>query len=1368
VLLLWLAALFCSARHAAADPVGPWPVDLEVPYYVHPLPSSDSPILAAGDFNQDGFVDLYEYSNSNPGGSGFLLGKGNGTFYRDTDAPSSPTGPVAFVCRGIATADFDGDGKVDLAGFGPYSDVRVYSWPSSQPIMGMMTQGSPQQTAAADLDRDGWVDFVYATAGGSVYWLRNQGGTYLSGAFPIMQNALSGAPAFLQVADLDNDGYLDVLLLQGSSSYVALATAPGVFSGPPVVNQLDGAVKEGTCALGDWTDDGLPDLVYGETTHNKLVFAENYGGVYFPRRYDAGLIHDQQGGAGTLVAGDFQSAPGLEFCQVVDQSIVVYRVDTIANGIAIATGLGTALAGDLIAMDFNGDGKLDLASGTYGRISVFLGNGDGTFGQGKIMDLNPPGPGFPVNPVCVAVDDLDRDGVSEMIVGGADGVGKVVRGASVDPWTFSTAVPYTFGFPGSSSAGSAFMRTARLNGDLFPDLVCSRGGTVSVLLGTGTGTFAPLTTVTTSASPWVESEVGDVNGDGKTDIVVNLMTSLKVYLGDGLGGFTPGNTFSLPFGDALSVAVGQIGGSAAAEIVVGIGSAIFVVWDNGGRLETIDLPNIGSYPATLVDLADLDLDGDLDVIVAGPNSASPGGVVVALDANGGSSLSQSYQASIPVTPTKMVAGSLYDTRSEAQVVLVGQDNQDDRMVVLYPTSAEAQMDFPQVGVGFAILDLAIDRSESCEGLAMIRSIYPGQSVAVALSTLATTLSTDVEPVIESPPIAAVEAGSVLSFKATVRDFERDPIASFTAGFGNLPPGNTASFSLADSVGTITWAVPDTVPAGGTSPIGIWPVTMTANFGTRSRTTWVDVLPTGVSTMATFTWVTSSFDAGTYNVQFQAKQGATTVLTTVTIVVQAPGGPAPAPALPHGAGAVTEATNAITLYAPAAVTVTAGERVAFVVSSAGASELKADLTPLPTGADVSFAVNHEPWITAPVTAIATPGVPVSITVNAGDNDGDPIALLDAILPAFPTGTAAAFVPTAGNGSGTLTVTLPPGASGNYGITFRARNSLMGRAGTVLQVTGAQALPRAYWKFNGSPADERGVANLFYSGPYGAGALGQGLAPQNSPASIGQTLASLAVGPGPFTIEFWVRTSGPLAWPSTALQAADFSGTNRWGFEVGAYDGGEGGHARFFFASATLPYTTIESTSDVSDGAFHHVAVTYHDPTLVIYVDGVLERSESSHAGLAVPWNGGAFTVGTGDGFQLAFPGVIDELRLWDLARTGAELAGWMGKELTTTVTAVESEPSPRYVNRLGANTPNPFNPATTIPFELGAPGHVRLQIFDVRGRLVRTLLDGVAPAGPARARWAGEDAQGRDLGSGVYFAVLEAPGFRQSRRLVLLK
>jgi hypothetical protein len=111
---------------------------------------------------------------------------------------------------------------------------------------------------------------------------------------------------------------------------------------------------------------------------------------------------------------------------------------------------------------------------------------------------------------------------------------------------------------------------------------------------------------------------------------------------------------------------------------------------------------------------------------------------------------------------------------------------------------------------------------------------------------------------------------------------------------------------------------------------------------------------------------------------------------------------------------------------------------------------------------------------------------------------------------------------------------------------------------------------------------------------------------------------------------------------------------------------------------------------------------------------------------------------------------------------------MGKELTTTVTAVESEPSPRYVNRLGANTPNPFNPATTIPFELGAPGHVRLQIFDVRGRLVRTLLDGVAPAGPARARWAGEDAQGRDLGSGVYFAVLEAPGFRQSRRLVLLK
>jgi hypothetical protein len=466
--------------------------------------------------------------------------------------------------------------------------------------------------------------------------------------------------------------------------------------------------------------------------------------------------------------------------------------------------------------------------------------------------------------------------------------------------------------------------------------------------------------------------------------------------------------------------------------------------------------------------------------------------------------------------------------------------------------------------------------------------------------------------------------------------------------------------------------------------------------------------------------------------------------------------------------VSEATNTITLYAPTSVTATAGERVTFVVSAAGASQLTADLTPLPVGEDVSFAVDHEPWITAPPTVIATPGVPVSISVQVGDNDGDPIALLDAILPAFPTGTAAAFVPTAGTGSGTLTVTLAPGASGNYGITFRARNSLVARAGTVLQVSAAQALPRAYWKFNGNAADERGIANLFYFGGYGAGELGQGLAPQTGPASVGQTLASFGLGPGPFTIEFWVRTLGPLAWPSTVLRATTFNGAYQWGFEIGAYDGGAGGHARFFFPTDIEPYATIESTSDVSDGAFHHVAVTYLDPTLSIYVDGVLQNFDSSYPGFSVPWNGGSFTVGNGDGFTSGFAGVIDELRLWDVARTGAEIAGWMGKELTSTVTAVESDPAPRYANRLGANTPNPFNPATTIPYELEQSGHVRLQIFDVRGRLVRTLRDGVATAGPDRARWVGDDDQGRDVGSGVYFAVLEAPGFRQSRRLVLLK
>lgn len=83
-------------------------------------------------------------------------------------------------------------------------------------------------------------------------------------------------------------------------------------------------------------------------------------------------------------------------------------------------------------------------------------------------------------------------------------------------------------------------------------------------------------------------------------------------------------------------------------------------------------------------------------------------------------------------------------------------------------------------------------------------------------------------------------------------------------------------------------------------------------------------------------------------------------------------------------------------------------------------------------------------------------------------------------------------------------------------------------------------------------------------------------------------------------------------------------------------------------------------------------------------------------------------------------------------------------------------------------PNPFNPRTNLHFVLPAAGQVRLDIYDVSGRLVRSLLHGTVPAGPRSVVWAGDDATGRRVASGVYFAQLLTMHGERTTRLSLLK
>ncbi|MCK4597505.1 T9SS type A sorting domain-containing protein, partial [bacterium] len=85
-----------------------------------------------------------------------------------------------------------------------------------------------------------------------------------------------------------------------------------------------------------------------------------------------------------------------------------------------------------------------------------------------------------------------------------------------------------------------------------------------------------------------------------------------------------------------------------------------------------------------------------------------------------------------------------------------------------------------------------------------------------------------------------------------------------------------------------------------------------------------------------------------------------------------------------------------------------------------------------------------------------------------------------------------------------------------------------------------------------------------------------------------------------------------------------------------------------------------------------------------------------------------------------------------------------------------------------NYPNPFNPETTLRYALPRDGQIRLKIFNIRGQLVKTLVDGERRAGHYSVVWKGRDDCDRPVASGIYFVQMQAGDFRQIRKLALIK
>lgn len=108
--------------------------------------------------------------------------------------------------------------------------------------------------------------------------------------------------------------------------------------------------------------------------------------------------------------------------------------------------------------------------------------------------------------------------------------------------------------------------------------------------------------------------------------------------------------------------------------------------------------------------------------------------------------------------------------------------------------------------------------------------------------------------------------------------------------------------------------------------------------------------------------------------------------------------------------------------------------------------------------------------------------------------------------------------------------------------------------------------------------------------------------------------------------------------------------------------------------------------------------------------------------------------------------------------------WMGNDAEGSI--VHDDTPAAY--KLAQNFPNPFNPSTTIMFDMRAKGNVSLKIYNVAGQLVRTLVNGVKDAGPHKLTWDGRNNSGVAVSSGVYFYKMETKDFSQTKKMIMLR
>ncbi|CAF2802312.1 unnamed protein product, partial [Rotaria sp. Silwood2] len=563
----------------------------------YPTGSESQPyVVIVTDYNHDDQLDIIISCFRN-GHILIFFGHGNGDFKLErTYSIGSDANPY-----GLALADFNNDNQfeivVTLWGNGYVAILtEYYAVNFEKQIMYRIDYApKPYSVAVGDFNKDNQSDIVLANSGSDTINVRIGLG---NGTFEkqIMYSVSTGLhPQYVNTADVDNDGILDIVTADTRSNCISvnLGYGNGSFKPPQRYFTGSGSLPCSFVFVDLNNDTRLDIITTNEGTDNVAVFfGYNYATFYNQRVYRA--------------------------------------IDNFGSRAAVVG-------------NFNNDKYLDVAVVFYttNNLGIFLGDGNGSFNTPLIfsttMNSNPYSfadvmtfsTGTSSMPCSVAVADFTNDGLIDIVVTNI-GTHDIGIFYGYGNGSFAEMVSHRI----DDNYFAEVVRIADFNNDNQADIVVvnSHANSIGILLGYGNGSFAKQVNCSTAYGTqpmWVA--LGDFNNDNKLDIVTANRddNSMSIFIGHGNGSFDDPETYPVGSGSRpLYVDIGDFNQDSILDIAIvnygtnqisvhfGLGDATFLQGD-------LYSTGSGSQPNTLA-VGDFNRDGQLDIVVANPGSDTIG------------------------------------------------------------------------------------------------------------------------------------------------------------------------------------------------------------------------------------------------------------------------------------------------------------------------------------------------------------------------------------------------------------------------------------------------------------------------------------------------------------------------------------------------------------------------------------------------------------------------------------------------------------------------------------------------------------------------------------------------------------------------